>query len=108
MYTFLSALRYVEDAEVSMFRNYGLLDFFYPHLPRIYLEVSYREPARFEDEVTVALAIDRLGESSLHFLFQISRESIVCAEGRYGVCYLGPDGKPAPIPGDICRILLPK
>lgn len=107
MYTFLSALRYVEDAEVGMLRSYGLLKFFYPHLPRIYLEVSYKEPARFDDEITTSLAIMRLGKSSLHFVFQISREAVICAEGRYGVCYLGQSGKPTPIPGDVCRVLLP-
>lgn len=107
IYTFLSALRYIEDAEVNMLRDFGFLDFFYPNLPRIYLEVDYKKPAHFDDEVTVALAIARLGASSIHFAFQISLEDAICAEGRYGVCYLGQDGKPMRIPDDICRVLLP-
>lgn len=107
IYTFTAALHYVEDAEVGMLRSKSLLQELYPRLPRIYLEANYHAPARFEDELTIALAITRLGKSSIHFAFEISREAAICASGQYGVCYLGRDGKPAAIPGHVYCALSP-
>jgi len=97
IYTFISVLRYAEDAEVALFRSLNLLEQLYPHLPRVYVSVQYKSPAYFDEEVEVAVTIARIGKSSIHFLFAIIRGNEICAEGQYGVSLLNDNNRPEAI-----------
>ena len=101
IYTFISVLRYAEDAEVALFRSLNLLEQLYPRLPRVYVSVQYRSPAYFDQEIEVAVAIARIGKSSIHFLFAIIRDNEICADGQYGVSFLDDNNRPKPISVEI-------
>lgn len=106
-YTFLAALRYVEDTEIALLRSLGVLDELYPHLPRIYVEAQYRAPVQFGDKIVTELAISRLGLSSVHFVFRLTHLGSVCADGRLGVAYVGPDYRAKDLPKHIRSVLQP-
>lgn len=106
-YTFTSALRYAEDAEVEFLRQTGTLRILYPHVPRIYVEARYFTPARFDDEIEVAIALVRIGRSSLHFLFRITRDSTLCAVGRLGTACIGEGGESMELPSAAREFLMP-
>lgn len=105
-YTFISALRYAEDAEVDFLRQTGTLKMLYPHVPRIYVEARYFTPARFDDEIQVAIALVRIGRSSLHFLFRITRDSTLCAVGRLGTAYIGEGSESSELPSAARELLM--
>jgi acyl-CoA thioester hydrolase len=45
------------------------------------LQLRYRAAARFDDELDIALAIDRLGETSIVFAFRIERDGDCLVDG---------------------------
>lgn len=105
IYTFISVLRYAEDAEVALFRSLHLLERLYPRLPRVYVSVQYKSPAYFDEEIEVAVAIARIGKSSIHFLFAIIRGNEICADGQYGVSLLDDNNRPQPISVEVRETL---
>jgi acyl-CoA thioester hydrolase len=44
-------------------------------------QVRFREPARFEDELSLSIAVSRLGETSLTTRHRIERDGALLAEG---------------------------
>ena len=44
-------------------------------------QVRFRAPARFEDELTLAIAVTRLGETSITTMHRLSRDGDLLAEG---------------------------
>lgn len=106
-YTFVSALQYVEDAEVRLWRALGLIDTLYPRLPRIYVRADYHTPARFGDEVDVYLAIARVGRSSIHLDFRIQNGQSLCASGRIGLTLVDDSYRAAELPSGVREALAP-
>lgn len=97
-YQFTAALRYVEEAEIAMLREAGLLDVLYPHLPRTFVEARFRTPARFDEELIVEIRPRRLGRSSIEFEFRLCQGERVCADGTVGAALIDEAGTPEPLP----------
>jgi acyl-CoA thioester hydrolase len=101
-YQFTDALRYVEEAEIALFREAGVLNDLYPHLPRVHVSVSYVHPARFDDLLTVQVQVARIGSASVDLEFRILLEDEVCAQGVIGSAHVDPaTGTGAPVPEHV-------
>jgi acyl-CoA thioester hydrolase len=103
-----TVLRYVEAAEAELMRRSGITGYF-PVAPRVRFEVDFEAPLFFGQEVTVALAVARVGNSSLTFDFDVWGEEfegaarVRAATGSYVTVHV-PDGRgqavrSAPWPG---------
>ena len=84
---FSNFFRYMEAAEHAFLRSRGL-SFRVHHdgveygLPRVSASCDYLTPARFADVLTVAVAVDRLGRSSVTYAFDFSRDGEAIARGK--------------------------
>jgi hypothetical protein len=56
----------------------------------------------FEDEIEVFIRPERVGNTSISFVWQISRGDEICIEGRDTTVHVGDDGRPAKLP-DVVR-----
>jgi acyl-CoA thioester hydrolase len=99
MWRFTSALIFVEEAEVSLLREAGVLDVLYGRLPRAYVEARFTAAVAFDDLVTVHLSIARIGKTSLHYEFDIRLSHAHAASGKLGVVYIDEQGKPEALAG---------
>jgi acyl-CoA thioesterase FadM len=105
-YQFTAAIRYVEDTEISMLRELGILDLLYPHLPRVAVQASYRRPCYFEEVVQVLIRVSRLGESSIEYEFRLQLpDGTRCAEGSMTAVFVGSSGQPTTLPEEARRTL---
>jgi len=100
---FSRQLAMIEEAEHAFFRERGL-----PCInaetgwPRVRLEVDYRQPLRFGQEVEIRLQVGRISTSTLQWKFEICRDGQVATSGTMTTCHVnrGEDGSwgAAPIP----------
>lgn len=80
--------RFVESAEALLMRERGVSGYFGAS-PRVRYEVEFPSPLWFGQEVTVSLAIERIGTSSMNFRFEVwgeeheGRPRALAAHGRY-------------------------
>ena len=99
--------RFAEAAEAEHMRARGL-DAYFPVAPRVRFEVDYQAPLLFGQEVTVVLAVERVGEASMTFVFEVwgeafgERERVRSAVGRYVTVHVpglhGGEARSAPWP----------
>lgn len=105
-YQFTAAIRYVEDAEITMLRELGILDLLYPHLPRVAVQASYRRPCYFEEVVHVLVRVSRMGQSSIEYEFRLQLpDGRLCAEGSMTAVFIGTSGQPTRLPEEARRVL---
>ncbi|MFJ2619074.1 acyl-CoA thioesterase [Glutamicibacter sp. NPDC087344] len=105
-------MRFVEAAESKLFRELDLPEYF-PIAPRVRQEVDYRAKLFFGQRVTTALRIDRLGEKSMSFSFEVfgheyeGRPIVEAASGKFVTAHvpLGSD-RSRPWPASILRVLV--
>ncbi len=85
-----SYVTYLEVARIEWLRRRGVTYASWAagglHLPVVELELQYRSPARFDDELLVETTLGELRAASLRFDYRILREEgaaegVVCAEG---------------------------
>ena len=71
--------------------------------------VRFRAPARFDDELEIALEVERLGNTSMVSAVRIARDGDVLAEGRIVHIFVLADrlGEKTPIPDRVRRVLQP-
>lgn len=99
IWTFVAALRYVEEAEVELLRRVGVLGEVYPHLPRAHVEATYVRPVGFDAIVMVELDVARVGTSSIQYQFRILTDNgEIAAKGSLRVVYVGGNGRPSKLP----------
>ncbi len=83
-----SIIRFVEAAEATFMRERGLLEYF-GTAPRVRFEVDFTSALWFDQEVTTTLVLERIGDSSLAFRFEVWGEQDernprrLAARGRY-------------------------
>jgi len=66
-------------------------------------EIDFRSPTFFGDRVVIGTELESLGTSSLKLRHPMTRAddgSVVCST-REVVVWLGPDGRPMPVPDDV-------
>jgi acyl-CoA thioester hydrolase len=87
-----SYVTYLEVARVEWLRRRGVTYASWAaqglHLPVVELELHYRAPARFDDELLIETSLGELRVASLRFDYRVLRagsgenpEPVVCAEG---------------------------
>jgi len=65
-------------------------------------EIRYKAPACYEDRVTVATTLERLGGKVLEFSYRaVNDAGTVLAEGRTRHIVLGPDRRPKSLPANL-------
>jgi acyl-CoA thioester hydrolase len=94
-----AAFRYAEHAETEVFRTAGIDA--PENYPRRRVEAEFREVLRFNDEFEVRLRPERVGRTSITWIWEITREGEVCVEGRHTVVHVDRKGRPAPLPSDV-------
>lgn len=106
IWTFVAALRYVEEAEVELLRRAGVLGEVYPHLPRAHVEATYVRPVEFDAIVMVEVDVVRVGTSSIQYEFRILvDDDETAAKGSLRVVYVGGDGRPSQLPAAVREAL---
>lgn len=95
---FANFFRYMEAAEVAFLKSKGLnvkLDWFGDVLgfPRVSVSCDYVSPARFDDILSIDVAVERLGTKSVTYAFSFSRDGEPIARGRMTsvCCRVAPD-----------------
>jgi acyl-CoA thioester hydrolase len=76
-------------------------------LPVVEAHLRYREPARYDDIVTVHGGPDEIGAASFTFNYELRRErdnALLCTGWTTHAC-LGSDGKVKRLPPDILSLL---
>jgi acyl-CoA thioester hydrolase len=94
---FTAPFRWAEAAETALRRRLGILEDWGSY-PRRRVEAEYLAVLRFEDEVDVELAPERVGETSITWAWTVGRAGEMCVTGRHTVVHVDADGRPAPLP----------
>ena len=90
---FSSFFLYMEQAEHALFRHCGWTIFpcrsagappesLVVSWPRVHCSCDYKAPAFFEDQLSVDLSIERLGNTSITYRHVIRRDGTILAIGR--------------------------
>jgi acyl-CoA thioesterase FadM len=103
---FTAAFRWAEAAETSLRRRLGIVDDWGMY-PRRRVEAEYLLVLRFEDEVELALAPERVGETSITWAWTVERGGETCVTGRHTVVHVDDEGRAAPLPEAVRAALSP-
>jgi acyl-CoA thioesterase FadM len=105
---FTRMLNHVEKAEHAFLASIGI-----PVCsetcgwPRAKISCDFRSPLRFQDSFSVVLQLNRIGTSSLNWVFKILKpDATLVAEGEWVTVKVAPDGSPAAITEDEKRKIL--
>jgi len=93
---FTAAFRWAEMAETAIRRKLGLLEEWGSY-PRRKVEAEFLQVLVFEDEIEVRIRVERLGQTSITWAFEITRDGEVCVRGTLVVVHVDVDGLPAPL-----------
>lgn len=107
---FASALRWLEETEHTMWRELGLLAMI-PRLPRVRVELDYRDRIWLAEVLEVTVGVVSVGTSSCTLALGV--EAIgedgarrLCVEGRYVIALTGDTRSgPAPWPEEVRDLL---
>jgi acyl-CoA thioester hydrolase len=95
---FTAAFRWAEMAEVGLRRKLGLLDEGeWGNYPRRHVEAEFLKVLVFEDEVEARIRPERLGETSVTWAFEITRDRELCVRGSLVVVHVDGEGRPTPL-----------
>ena len=97
---FTAVFRWAEAAETALMRRLGLLDEWSDY-PRRRVEADYLKVLVFEDDVDVRLRVDRVGRTSITYVWEIRRGDELCVEGRHTVVHVDGEGRPAELPDAV-------
>lgn len=93
---FTAAFRWAEMAETGIRRKLGLLEEWGSY-PRRKVEAEFLQVLVFEDEIEVRIRPERLGQTSITWAFEITRDGEVCVRGLLVVVHVDADGRSAPL-----------
>jgi acyl-CoA thioester hydrolase len=75
-------IRWAEEAESELHRQLGIIAETFGVTPRAHVEFDFRASVRFDDEVTVMLAIDQVGETSITYTVNLDGPVGTVATGQ--------------------------
>ncbi len=104
---FPAIFRHVEEAEHALFREIGLtiIDRESGGWPRVHASCDYKRPLHFGDEIEVQLAVERIGGTSVTWLFEVLKDGEPAAAGKIVAVRVDATGAAAPV-DDRTRALL--
>jgi acyl-CoA thioester hydrolase len=94
---FTAPFRWAEAAETSLRRRLGIIEDWGTY-PRRRVEAEYLAVLRFEDEVELELAPERVGETSITWVWTVTRDGETCVTGRHTVVHVDGAGRAASLP----------
>ena len=101
---FSNAFRWAEVAETSLMRRLGLLQEWGDY-PRRHAEAEFHRVLRFEDEIDVRLRVERVGRTSITYVWTIETGGTLCVSGRHTVVNVDRNGRPEPLSDSVRRAL---
>jgi len=84
-------IRWVEEAEVEMHRNLGIVKETYGATPRVRTEFDFTGAVRFDDIVDITLVVARVGETSVTYDIEITSETGPIVSGRLIAVFVNPE-----------------
>jgi acyl-CoA thioesterase FadM len=66
--------------------------------PRRHVEADFHRVLVFEDEIEVRIWADHVGETSIRWRFEITRDGERCVDGSMVVVHVDADARAAPLP----------
>jgi acyl-CoA thioester hydrolase len=93
---FSNVFRWAEAAETSLMRRLGMLEG-WGDFPRKHVEAEFQRVLGFEDEFDVRLRVERVGRTSITYMWTLERGGEVCVSGRHTVVNVDRDGRPEPL-----------
>jgi acyl-CoA thioester hydrolase len=103
-------LRYFEAGRNEFLRAYGVRyrDFEQQHqvsLPVVEAQVSYKQPARYDDLVSVFTGLARIGRASVRFEYRALRGDDLLATGHTVHACVSRAGQVVALPGSVVTLL---
>ena len=97
---FTAMLRYFEAAELEFLRSLGFCYRDAPDIgfPRVRVECEYRTAVGFDDELDIAVSVQRIGTSSYTLAFRALRTGVAAAAGSIVVVCVGRPGRAQALP----------
>jgi len=93
---FTAAFRWAEMAETGIRRKLGLVEG-WGNYPRRKVEAEFLKVLVFEDEIEVHIRPERLGQTSITWAFEITRDGELCVRGSIVVVHVDDEGRAAPL-----------
>src|SRR3954462_1630106 len=82
IYHWTTAFRLAEAAEAALHTALGFADITFGATPRVNVQADFRGPLQFNDEVDVALRVERVGRTSVEYALAITGPDGPAVEGR--------------------------
>jgi acyl-CoA thioester hydrolase len=98
-------LRWMEEAEAELLDSLGIVHEVYGSLPRAHVEMDYRRPLRFWDQIEVRVAVAELGRTSITYDFTVRKGDEVAVDGRVVAVFIDRQGHARPWPDEYRRRL---
>jgi acyl-CoA thioester hydrolase len=97
---FSNFFRFMEVAETAFLRARGMsvswdADGVHHGFPRVAASCDYHSPAKFEQELTITVTLEKLGHKSVSYRFDFTHESRRIATGRMTAVYCRATGNQA-------------
>lgn len=100
-----AALRWAEVLEQRYYRGAGITDVV-ANLPRRRLEVTFHRPLRYTDTVTMQLAVERVGTTSVSYTWRGHRgDGELAVDGRTVAVSVDDGGRAVPLPDHLRGLL---
>lgn len=96
---FTAAFRWAEAAEHDLLRSLG--HSFHGGFPRVDVHATYHAPLRFDDEFELALGVDRVGRTSIGYIWEIYAHGGIAIEGRHLAVHVGDAQRLTELPYDL-------
>ena len=93
---FTAAFRWAEMAETGIRRKLGLVEE-WGNYPRRKVEAEFLKVLVFEDEIEVRIRPEGVGQTSITWAFEITRDAELCVRGSLVVVHVDDEGRPAPL-----------
>jgi acyl-CoA thioester hydrolase len=74
-------------------------------LPVVDAQISYRQPAHYDDVVTIETALVKVGRASVRFEYRALREVDLLATGHTVHACVDLEGKVVPLPAEVAALL---
>jgi acyl-CoA thioester hydrolase len=103
-------LRYFEAGRNEFLRAHGLVyrDFETEHqvfLPVVEAQVSYKQPARYDDLLSVFTGLPKVGKASVRFEYRVLRGAELLATGHTVHACVSKAGQVVALPGSVVTLL---
>jgi acyl-CoA thioester hydrolase len=102
---FTAAFRWAEATETELMRRLGLLNEEWGDFPRRKVEAEYLKVLRFDDEIEVRLRVEKVGRTSVTYVWTIAKDGEAHIKGRHTVVHVDAEGRPEPL-ADGLRAML--